>query len=233
MNRKAFTVMEIVIGSAILIMFMGGLLTLFSSGNKMSNSAMWLQSISNQLKNTARQINTSLRKSSYPSKVEFPQRITLCESDCFKVHFADRELKVSDPNSVSKSGTVFLRITESTPAKEGFATNQNQNASQTYHIFTIYNDGNLNYSKYEETVQASNITESYEKSSLTDGAKKVFSTILTKNVESIHCSKVNAESNYKHQSLKVVINCKIPNGVTTRSEEAIGTPNVELIGDLL
>ena len=143
MNKKAFTVMEICIAAGILTVFVGGIMALFSSGNKMGNSTIWLQSISNQLKNAARQINTSIRKSSYPSKIVFPQEVVLCKSDCFKLHFYNKTMNATE---TAKNGTIFMKLTESTPAKEGFEVNQD--ATLMYHTFSLANNGDLVYTRY-------------------------------------------------------------------------------------
>lgn len=233
MNKKAFTVMEVTIAAAILITFIGGLLTLFSSGNKMGNSAMWLQTISNQLKNTARQINTSIRKSSYPSKLIFPQGIEVCDNDCFKLRYCKKVLNATETLDINSPnfGTVFLKLTEATPAKSGLDTKENHDAKLTYHIFSLAKNGNLTYSRYEETVKSDDISKSLTKT-VPGSAPKIFTTLLTRDVESVHCTETSSSSSDRQHSLKITVNCKSSRGNTRRSEVAVGTPNVEMIGDL-
>ena len=227
MNKKAFTVMEVCIAAGILTVFVGGIMALFSSGNKMGNSTIWLQSISNQLKNAARQINTSIRKSSYPSKFKFPNNVIVCDNNCFKLHYYNKTLTANDSNEASsvKNGTIFLKLTESTPAKEGFETSENHDATLIFHTFSLTKTGELIYTRYEESLASSGIKDSFT-TSVPGSAPTVFKTTLTRNVDSVTCSKTDTNG---QESIKIVINCKIPNGETSRSETAVGTPNVGII----
>ena len=104
MKNKGFTLMEVIIAFGVLTLFLGGVFSLYSSGSKMGNSTMWLQTIINQLKSTTRQINSSIRKSSYPSLLRFPQSITENKNDCFKVQYYDGKLEAKDcPDANSNS----------------------------------------------------------------------------------------------------------------------------------
>ncbi len=230
MNRKAFTIMEIVIASGILLVFIGSLLGLYSGGSKMGNSAIWLQTTSNQLKNAARQINTSIRKSSYPSCLEFPQTIKESEADCFKVHFMNKILCATECADVSSVlyGTKFLMTTESTPGKTGYEAGQNQKAVLLYHIFSLASNGDLVYSRYKDEVEANIIDSNYD-AAIPGSAKGVYKTTLAKNVETILCEKADKETTEDKFPVKVTINCVMPKSNTTRSETAVGTPNVDVV----
>lgn len=223
-NNKGFTVIEILIACSILSMFIIGLLNLYSSGSKIGNSTMWLQSISNQLKNAARQINTSIRKSSYPSCITFPQKIEESESDCFKLHYCDKILIPKDCPTDKK----FLVLTESTPGKKGFSTSDNQKAVLQYHVFTLSKNGDLTYLCYKEEVDAKDINSGYQ-TTVPPNSKPIYQTKLVRDVESIICSKADTEKDSNKQSIQVKINCKMANAKTARSEIAVGTPNVDVI----
>ena len=196
----------------------------------MGNSAMWLQSTSNQLKNAARQINTSIRKSSYPSCLEFPQTIKECESDCFKLHFYENTLCATECSDISSAlyGTKFLMTTESTPGKTGYAAGENQKAVMLYHIFSLASNGDLVYSRYKDEVDANIINSNYD-AAIPGSAQGVYKTTLAKNVETIICSKTDKESTENKLPVQVVINCVMPRTGTTRSETAVGTPNVDIV----
>lgn len=226
MKKQGFTLTEILIAAAILSAFIGGLLSLYSSGSKVGNSAMWLQTTSNQLKNAARQINTSIRKSSYPSLLTFPQKITESEDDSFKLHFLNKQLFAAD----CTKPTNFLTITESTPAKRSFSNNENQDATLMYHIFSLDKKGDLTYSRYKETVEANEITQSFSKPQIPPSTSQgVYKTVLARNVESVTSSKNDEETTSNKTPIKIIITCTMPNSSTTRSETAVGTPNVEVI----
>lgn len=230
MNKKAFTLMEIIIAAGILTIFIGSLLGLYSGGSKMGNSAIWLQTTTTQLKNAARQINTSIRKSSYPSCIEFPQKIKESESECFRLHFLNTILCATECADISSAlaGTKFLLATEATPGKSGFSEGENQEAQMVYHIFSLASNGDLNYSRYKESVSASIISQDYE-AAIPGSAESVYKTTLAKNVESVTCSRSDSQDNSdKKQPIQIVITCVMPKTGTTRSETAVGTPNVKI-----
>lgn len=218
MKNKGFTLMEVIIACAVLSLFFIGLLSLYSSGSKMGNATMWLQSTTSQLKNAARQINTSIRKSSYPTKIEFPQNIIEAKKDCFYLQYYKGILK--SPSTE----TTFLVSVESSPAKTGFS--ENTSAFLTYHIFTLDNNENLTYYKDKVEVTADDINENFERKIKLPPDKGI-KTILVRNVESVECLKKRDDD--KAQPIEIKITCFMPksNG-TRRSETAVGTPNVDL-----
>ena len=58
------------------------------------------------------------------------------------------------------------------------------------------------------------------------GANGVYRTTLARDVESVYCEPTSAAAVCP---LAVKINCRIPNGLTLRSETTVGNPNVALI----
>lgn len=233
MKNKGFTLMEVIIAFGVLTLFLGGVFGLYSSGSKMGNSTMWLQTITNQLKSTTRQINASIRKSSYPSLLRFPQSITENKNECFKVQYYDGKLEAKDcpdVNSNSDYGKRFLVTTEATPAKKGFPDKENQDAQMVYHIFSLAKNGDLTYSKYQDSESKDTFTDSFQKS-IPGSAKGVYKTTLVKNVESIECKRkdTNRVSDTEPQPIEITINCLMPRHYTKRTEVAIATPNVDII----
>ena len=233
MKKKGFTLTEVIIACGVLTLFMAGVLSLYSSGSKMGNSTMWLQSITNQLKSTARQINTSIRKSSYPSLLTFPQKITENKSECFKLQYYDGKLEANDcPELTSNQnfGKIFLITTESTPAKTGYSSSENQDAEMIYHIFSLAKNGDLTYSKYKDTESKDSFTDSFSKT-IPGKATGIYKTTLVRNVESIECKRKddNRKSDTEPQPIEIIINCLMPRSSTRRTETAVGTPNVEIV----
>ena len=233
MNNKGFTLTEVIIACGVLTLFMGGLLSLYSSGSKMGNSTMWLQSITNQLKTAARQINTSIRKSSYPTLLTFPQKITENKEECFKLQYFDGTLLAKDcPNSNSNSdyGQRFLVTTEATPAKIGYSGNENKDAQMIYHIFSLAKNGDLIYSKYQDTESKDTFNSTFNKA-IPGTATGIYKTTLVKNVESITCERkdTNRINTTEPQPIQITINCVMPRSSTSRQEVAVATPNVEII----
>ncbi len=218
MNKKAFTLIEVMIACGVLALFMGGVMGLYSSGSKMSNSTIWLQHITTQLKTAARAINASIRKSSYPSVVSFPSEIIQAENDCFRVRFAD--VDSSRPNK-------FLVITESIPGKKMNGSGSDVSANLTYHVYSLEANGDLVYTKYKDVVRASSINTGFSRT-IPGAGTQFYRSVLVKDVDSVKCSKT--DSTRDDSPVKVVINCKMPRANTTRSETVIGTPNVKVGG---
>ena len=233
MKNKGFTLTEVIIAFGVLTLFLGGVFGLYSSGSKMGNSTMWLQSITNQLKSTARQINASIRKSSYPSLLRFPQTITENKEECFKLQYYDGKLEAKDCPDVGSAdfGKKFLITTEATPAKTGYPDKENQDAQMIYHIFSLANNGDLTYSKYQDTESKDTFSESFQKT-IPGSAKGIYKTTLVRNVESIVCERQDANRTNENepQPIQITINCLMPRSSTRRTEVAIGTPNVEIVG---
>lgn len=233
MKNKGFTLMEVIIAFGVLTLFLGGVFSLYSSGSKMGNSTMWLQTIINQLKSTTRQINSSIRKSSYPSLLRFPQSITENKNDCFKVQYYDGKLEAKDcpdANSNSDYGKRFLVTTEATPAKIGYPDKENQDATMVYHIFSLAKNGDITYSKYQDSESKDTFTGSFQKT-IPGSAKGIYKTTLVKNVESIVCERQdsNRTNVNEPQPLQITINCLMPRNNTKRTEVAVATPNVDII----
>lgn len=231
MNTKhGFTLTEVLIATGILGMFIAGVMGLYTSGSKMGNQNLWLQSSINQLKNTARQINSSIRRSSYPSSMKFPHEIIECKSDCFKLHYYKKQLCATESLSVGSSsyGSKFLVITESSPAKAGYSVNENHDATLTYHVFSLAKNGDLTYARYEDSVSADNITDTL--TLMVPSGNGVYKTTLAKDVESVLCAKVDSDNNTdSQQAIKVTITSRMPHANTSRTETTVGNPNVDLV----
>ena len=230
MRNKGFTLTEVIIACGILTLFLGGLLSLYSSGSKMGNSTMWLQSTTSQLKTIARQINTSIRKSSYPTLLSFPQKITENKSNCFKLQYYNGKLEASNcpsPNT-AEYGKIFLITTESTPGKTGFSSSENKDPEMIYHIFSLANTGDMTYSKYQDSESASSFNSDFTKP-IPGTATGIYKTVLVRNVESVECSRKDSKRPEEEpQPIEITINCVMPRSSTSRQEVAVGTPNVEI-----
>lgn len=222
MKRNGFTLMEVIISCGILSLFMAGLMTLYFNGSKMGNSAMWLQNTTNKLKIATRQINTSIRKSSYPSKIIFPKTIIEAKQDCFKLKYFEGQLFAKD----SASGIDFLIVTEATPARSDGDTSRNRDGELYYHVYSLSSNGDLTYILYKENVSADTIKENY--TTKVPNGTIAYKSILVKDVEYIKCGK---KDNDKEDSLiQVTISCSMPRHETTRrSEIAVAKPNVDII----
>ncbi len=225
-QRRGFTLTEILIAAGVLSLFMAALFSLYSGGTRMSSQTMWTQNIINQLKLASRQISTSIKKSSYPSSLTFPGNIVENEKPDFALHYFRGTMHATESADLAAGGSKFLALTESTPAKTGYAASDNTDAELVYHIFSLTSEGQLNYSRFRETVGGNDIQALARGTVPPPGADGVYRTTLCRDVETVFCE---PSSTAPKSPLSVRINCRIPRGNTMRSETAIGNPNVALI----
>lgn len=210
-------------------MFLAALFSLYSGGSRMSNQTMWTQNTINQLKLASRQISTSIKKTSYPSSLTFPGNIVENEKSDFGLHYYRGQLHATESVSVHSTvfgGSKFLSMTESTPAKTGYNASDNADAELIYHIFSITKEGQLNYTRFREAIPGGSIKDLARPTIPPGGANGVYRTTLARDVESVYCEPTSAAAVCP---LAVKINCRIPNGLTLRSETTVGNPNVALI----
>jgi Tfp pilus assembly protein PilV len=219
MKKTGFTLMEVIISCGILALFMTGVITLYTEGGKVGNTTMWLQNTTNQLKLATRQINMSISKSSYPAVLKFPNGITKNTNNAFNIHY----LK----SVASGSNTDFLRITEAVPAQTGKGNDNDKVASLSYHVFSIENT-DLIYTRYHETKTHSEVT-SLSGININSSARK-YRAKLVSDIDSVKCDEI--ENSDKNKCLTVTIKCRMPRSNTTRWEETIGVPNVNLVNGL-
>ena len=228
-KNKGFTLTEVIIACGILSMFIGAVLTLYSNGSKMSNSTMWLQNTTNRLRNATRLISESIRKGSYPTIINYPKSITQSKSNCFKVQFKEGKLLAKD----SDKGKNFLVVAECKPVRIGVEVQGSKKVTENgeikYHIYSLSSKGELTYSRYLES-NLTSVTDSMTRTIPSGTANREYTSVLVTDVDSVECNpKISGR---KDSPLEIIINCKMPRQITTRSETAVGTPNVEIINNL-
>ena len=228
-KNKGFTLTEVLIACGILSMFIGAVLTLYSNGSKMSNSTMWLQNTTNRLRNATRLISESIRKGSYPTIINYPKGITQSKSDCFKVQYKAGKILAKD----TANGKNFLVVAECKPVRVGVEVKGSSKITDKgeikYHIYSLSSKGELTYSRYLEK-NITSVTDSMTRSIPSGKSNREYTSVLVTDVESIEC---NPKIDKRDDSpLEIIINCKMPRQITTRSETAVGTPNVEIINNL-
>ena len=229
-KRRGVTIMEIVIASAVTSIFMVGLFSLYRGGSNLSSATLWAQQTINHLKLACREVNTAIKKSTYPASVTFPGNINENTSDHFALHHFDGTMYATQTAGISGSGyqgAKVIALTESTPAKIGFAAADNKDAAIVYHVFSLAENGNLHYGRWREIIPGDSVSSLSRPSLPPGGAESLFSTILARDVESVTCEPTSPGN--LRSPLLVRINCKIPRGETSRSEQAVGTPNVALV----
>lgn len=229
-TRHGITMMEIVIASAVTAVFMTGLFSLYRGGSNMSTATLWAQQTINQLKLACREITSAIKKSTYPSSITFPGNISENTSTHFGLHHYNGTMYATQTAGIGGTGFVgakILALTESTPAKIGFAAADNKDAVLIYHVVSLEDNGKLHYYRLQETIAGASIAGLARPSIPPGGAAAVFSSVLARDVESVTCEPTSPGN--PRSPLLVRINCKIPKGETSRSEQAVGTPNVALV----
>lgn len=227
-NRHGMTLMEIAIAAAILAVFMVGLFSLYRGGSKLSNATLWAQQTINKLKLACREINSAIKKSTYPASITFPGDISENTGADFGLHHFNGTMYATQTVGINGSGFAGAKVfslTESTPAKIGFAAADNRDAVLVYHVVSLEDNGELHYGRWQETVAGTSVA-GMARPSLPAGAS-TFATVLARDVESVTCEPTSVGN--ARSPLLVRITCRIPNGETSRSEQAIGTPNVDLV----
>jgi type II secretory pathway pseudopilin PulG len=70
LQRRGFTLIEIIIGAMVLILFFGSAYRIFIAGSKSSEKARWINQSVSQLRNTCNQVQMLLKQTSYPSTLQ-------------------------------------------------------------------------------------------------------------------------------------------------------------------
>jgi type II secretory pathway pseudopilin PulG len=232
--KRAYTLLEIVISSALFSMFLAAILLVFRSGHQAGNQSMWLQKTAQEQRNAIQQINSVVRRSSYPSTIVFPGKILENTRNEFKVHLSGRgtlcatESAQPAGDGIDKPGTLFLRVTESNSEKVNFA--ETSPASLTYHIYSLTNTGKILYHRYSESVISGSPTyiKSIARTQIPpEEAALTSHSQLVSDVESVHIEPRGSSSS--EPAFQLTITCKNPKGNTRRSESTICTPNVEVM----
>jgi len=229
-HRSGVTIIEVVIAAGVLSLFMTGLFSLYRSGSNLSNATLWTQQTINQLKLACREVNSTIKKSTYPASITFPGNITENTSSHFALHHFEGTIYATQTAGISSSGfegAKIISLTESAPAKIGFAAADNREAVIIYHVFSLEPGGKLQYFRWREVVAGNMIASLARPSIPPGGAEGIFRTVLARDVESVTCERTSPGNS--RSPLLVRINCKIPRGETARSEQAVGTPNVALV----
>lgn len=230
--RRAFTLIEIIIASGVLSLFMFGLFSLYGGGQKIGGQTLWAQRTINSLRFACRQISQNIKQSSYPTTIIYPGIIKVADNkNDFKLRYTSPSpLLAANCKSVTTAktlGTYILEFPESIPEKQqsgGF----NQPATIKYHIYSLSKEGELCYALYVESgikTTGPDYIQSITRSTIPPpGAVRTKFSILCHDVQSVSISakKVNAVS-----PISIIITCKYSRGSTIRSQKTVVVPNIK------
>lgn len=229
-NKKlsAFTLVEILIGAAALSLFMAGLFSLYSGGQKLGSQSFWTQQTVNKLRNACRHISDNVKKSSYPSTFIYPGKVIENTGNDFRLKFTAKEVTCATETVAvagNNPGTYIFQFAECTPERQQFETDTP--ATIRYHIYSLSNDGRLRYHLFTENAVvtvAPDFVKSLAKPTFPPGAAPLEkSAIIAEDVESIA---IKPQQENVVSPITVSITCRYPRGDTRRVEEATAVPNV-------
>ncbi|MBF0544984.1 MAG: prepilin-type N-terminal cleavage/methylation domain-containing protein [Candidatus Riflebacteria bacterium] len=242
-NFRAFTLIEVIIATSVLVLFLSGVYTLFTGGSKISGKSAWIQNTSSQIRLAEQRISKIIQSSSYPSTLT-PTNVFDAGGDKqpsgnspnFYIHLPQGIASITG-NNISSKKVVFYSAS-CKPELIGFPQG-NQPMTISWNVLSLQpqTDGTP-YSSllWEEKNATYNTTSPNYAKDLTatvNDAKIVNqSQILLRDVESIQFSLASPTANsYIPQKITAIIQCtypKDPDKLKRRGESG-GTPNVGIV----
>lgn len=225
----AFTLIEIVIASGVLTLFLGGLFSLYSGGQRLGSQSFWTQQTVNKLRNACRQMSDNIKKSSYPSTIIFPGNVIENTSNDFRLKFNGQGTILSaDAVAVAGAanpGRYIMQFVECTPERQRFEADTP--GVIKYHIYSLSREGKLLYHLFAENAivtAAPDYIKALTRATFPPaGAVLERNTIIAEDVESIT---ITPQQENAVSPITISITCRYPKGETRRVEEATAVPNV-------
>lgn len=228
-HKKGITLIEVLIGAGVLSLFMAGLFTLYSGGQRLGSQSFWTQQTVNRLRNACRHISENIKKSSYPSTIIYPGTSVENTSDDFKLKYNSKGIifatETADVAGAANPGTYLFQFAESAPERQQFETDTAGRIK--YHIYSLSSSGKLLHHLFVENAVVT-VAPEYAKSLSKptfppDGAALENSSVIAENVESVS---VRPQIENAVSPITVSITCRYPKGETRRVEETTAVPNV-------
>lgn len=228
-KRKAFTLIEILIGAGVLSLFLAGAFSLFFGGQRMGSNAFWTQQVINRLRNACRHVSDNVKKSSYPSTIIYPGQVFENTGNDFRLQYNSKSLiyatETADIAGIAAPGTYLFQFPECIPEKRMF--DSDTNGTIRYHIYSLCKKGKLLYHMYEETnisTMPSDYAKALSKPTFPPaGAARIRVQVIADDVESVS---INPQVENEISPITISITCKYPKGETRRTEQATIVPNI-------
>jgi prepilin-type N-terminal cleavage/methylation domain-containing protein len=144
--QKAFTLVEILVVSVVLSLFLGGVYAIFSGGQRVAAKTSWLQYTIDRLRFTQKAIFKSIKTSSYPSSI-LPSNIydagktetnPGANASNYFVRIGPGVGKKSAKDIIKSNNGVFLVTARSEPEVRDFQDlSENQKGKITWSIFSL------------------------------------------------------------------------------------------------
>ncbi len=143
-NKAAFTLVEILVASVVLSLFLGGLYTIFGGGQRIAAKSSWLQFTIDRLRMTQQAIFKAIKTSSYPSTI-LPSNIydaggteesPGANASSYYVHLVAGTGKITAADIIKSNDGVFLVTSRSEPEMANFQDSaDNKAGSIRWNVF--------------------------------------------------------------------------------------------------
>lgn len=227
--KSGFTLIEVVIASAVLTLFLGGLFSLYSGGQRLGSQSFWTQQTINRLRNACRHISDNIKKSTYPSTIIFPGNVIENTSNDFRLKFNGQEtVFATDTVAVAGAanpGRYLFQFAECTPERQRFEADTP--GVIRYHVYSLSMEGKLLYHLYSET-NVVTVSPDYVRS-LNRPTFPPAAAVLERNsiiAEDVESVTIRPQQENQVSPITISITCRYPRGETRRIEEATAVPNV-------
>lgn len=236
--RQALTLVEILVASLVLSIFLAGAYSLFYGGQKIANKATWLQTITNDLRKAEQIITNAIKTTSYPSTLlptaiidaggtnESPAQ----NSQNFYVRILCGIGEKTANQLIALDNGIFLVMPKCSPEKQGYSPTENRPGVLTWMILRAIPDPagtNLAQIVYEErTTTYSTTPPNYvnEFNSNYNELQVSFRSILCQNIQSI---RIEATAGHKPSQITITIRATYPKDTKLfRESTSAAIPNV-------
>jgi prepilin-type N-terminal cleavage/methylation domain-containing protein len=143
-KKSGFTLIEILVASVVLSLFLGGLYTLFGGGQRIAAKSSWLQFTIDRLRMTQQAVFKAIKTSSYPSTIS-PSNIYDAggtednpgtNAGNYFVNLVAGTGKITAPDIIKSNDGVFLVTTRSEPEMAKFQdSSENKAGTICWNVF--------------------------------------------------------------------------------------------------
>lgn len=192
-NKRAFTLVEVLIAMTVLSLFLGGVYKLFIGGSKTADKGQWINTTVDQMRNALNIISQEVRSSTYPTTMFSDTIYDPCDNPdkSIAAQYYMRILKDGEPITVPESGREKIMSWCVCSAEKPGTESGKIVKHELYLAFknkikeNIFGDLILKTSSYNYTTSSSNNYARSGKLSLTEIPDESRSKVLVNDVKSV------------------------------------------------
>ncbi len=239
-NKKAFTLVEIIIGLSILCILLASVYKIFIGGSKTAGKGQWINETVDQMRNALNLLSSEIKSATYPTTMFKDKIYDPCKNSDINVpkKYYLRILKKSEPIKVPESGEIKIMdwyVCKTEKPDQNIPGEINHN--QLYLVFKNKTGSNITGDlvlKTEKSEYTTNSTSDYAKSGkLNMGKTSSRTRVLVNDVESITfkvAGSVEGKNPLGFCPISVTIRTLYPKDVNVYKENSImATPQVAII----